>query len=171
MNCNDTEYKTDTIAFSNLLNMHFTNIGSSMAASIPPVDVSFENFKKNSNLSTFVLDDIDDNEMDDCIANLKNKATSGIHKIPIKFIKLARPIITPILTQLLNGCIAQEIFPETLKCSQIIPIPKIAAPRELGDFRPISLLPTFSKIFEKIIHARMMKFIEKFDDSTPTWFS
>ena len=52
------------------------------------------------------------------------------------------------------------IFPDVFKVSQVKPIPKTAAPKELGDFRPISLLNIFANIFKKILKDKIMEFID-----------
>ena len=46
---------------------------------------------------------------------------------------------------------ATGIFPDDFKVGQVIPIPKTLAPKELGEFRPITLLNLFSKVFEKVL--------------------
>ena len=74
---------------------------------------------------------------------------------------MAKVVIAPILANLFNKCINQEIFPEVFKSAIVIPIPKISSPKTMNDFRPILLLSIFSKIFEKIIADRMMSFIKK----------
>ena len=49
---------------------------------------------------------------------------------------MARVVLTPILTKLYNKCLQQECFPDEFKVGQVIPIPKISTPKELGEFRP-----------------------------------
>ena len=75
--------------------------------------------------------------------------------------ELAPSLLSTILTKLYNKCIENETFPQILKQSQIIPIPKINPPTSATDFRPISLLPTISKVFEKILHKKNPKFSHK----------
>jgi len=48
---------------------------------------------------------------------------------------------------------ANREFPNLLKIAQITPIPKITSPKSPNDYRPISILPTLSKVFETIITA------------------
>ena len=50
-------------------------------------------------------------------------------------------------------------FPVLFKVSKINPIPNLVTPKKLGEFRPISLINMFSKVFEKVMKDRMMKFI------------
>ena len=73
---------------------------------------------------------------------------------------MAASIIYPIFTKLHNQCFENKTFPDVFKIFPIIPIPKVNVPQHLHNFRPISLLPTFAKIFEKIIHNKMMSFID-----------
>ena len=94
------------------------------------------------------MTDIEETEVMDGISCLRTRAAPGLHGI----LKISKSLITPILVKLFNKCIEKEIFRDTLKQTQIIPIPKINSPTSFSDFRPISLLPTLSKIFEKIIY-------------------
>ena len=52
-------------------------------------------------------------------------------------------------------------YPDCLKISQIVPVPKCSSPSILSHYRPISVLPTVSKSFEKIIDARVSNFLNK----------
>jgi len=54
---------------------------------------------------------------------------------------------------------AKGEFPNLLKIAQITPIPKITSPKYLNDYRPISILPTLTKVFEKVIHSRLYSFV------------
>ena len=46
---------------------------------------------------------------------------------------------------------------------QVIPIPKILTPKELDEFRPISLLNLYLKIFEKLLKTKIMDFFDKYN--------
>ena len=69
------------------------------------------------------------------------------------------PLITSQLTYLCNKSISKGSFPTRLKYSQITPIFKKGDKTELTNYRPISLLTSFSKIFEKLIYTRLNKHI------------
>ena len=66
--------------------------------------------------------------------------------IPIVAIKVAQTVISPYLTTLYSSFFASGIFPKVLKISKITPIHK------KGNNRPVSTLPVFGKIFEKLIY-------------------
>ena len=53
------------------------------------------------------------------------------------------------------------IFPDVLKIARVIPLYKAESRSDISNYRPISLLPVFSKIFEKLIHSRLISFLEK----------
>ena len=101
------------------------------------------------------------------IHSLKTKASPGLHGISAKYFKISNTVVSPVLAKLFNKCLQEENFPDTLKQSQIIPVPKINSPTALTDFRPISLLPTISKIFEKILYNRMINYLTKYKILSP----
>ena len=101
------------------------------------------------------------NEVSCAIDNIKTKSAPGPDGIPPKLIKMAKAVLVPVLTKLYNKCLKEECFPDDFKLSHVILISKTAAPKELGDFRPVSLLNIFSKIFEKILKDQMLNFINK----------
>ena len=89
---------------------------------------------------------------------------------PIKFLKMACDVIAPVLTKLFNLCVQQSTFPKTLKEGCIIPIYKKGDPSISGNYRPISLLSPFSKIFEKCILNQLNSFFSKHNLINPNQF-
>ena len=88
------------------------------------------------------------------------KNTSGA--IPIKIVKLANKKICNDLANCINECIKQNKFPSELKIADIIPIFKKEDPLDKTNYRPISILPTVSKIFERILFNQLQRFSNKF---------
>lgn len=93
------------------------------------------------------------------LKSIKSQAV-GADNISIKMISTVMPYCLDFFRTLLNESINQGIFPEAWKISNIIPIPKIANPKSYNDLRPISLLPVFSKILEKIVAAQIKEYLE-----------
>ena len=81
---------------------------------------------------------------------LDNKKSNDTYDIPVHIIKLSKHIIAPVLTSIFNNCIAAGIYPDALKVAKVIPIHKSGDTSNPSNYRPISVLPHFSKIFEKI---------------------
>lgn len=92
---------------------------------------------------------------------IKNKSSSGWDNLSIKiFSKLSNSALE-VLVDAINFSFLNGEFPKCLKASIVIPIYKGGDYDTPSNFRPISLLPTLSKIIEKIIKNRMISFIQK----------
>jgi len=98
------------------------------------------------------------NEIRQIIASLKCKTTSNSYDIPAKFLKISTSSLSLWLSEFFNKCMAKGEFPNLLKIAQITPIPKITSPKSPNDYRPISILPTLFKVFEKLIYSRLYSF-------------
>ena len=71
--------------------------------------------------------------------------------IPVKVLKGSIETILPYVSQLIDHMLENNIFPGSLKLADVKPVHKKGDTTYTGNFRPISLLPTLSKIFERII--------------------
>ena len=89
-----------------------------------------------------------------------NKAI-GHDNIPAYYLKIAPFSIAPLLLILINYAFTNGIFPNNYKISKVILIHKNGDTSNPNNFRPISLLTCFSKIFEKIIFKRITCFLNK----------
>ena len=88
----------------------------------------------------------------------QNKSTSGTN--PTKVLQsLAKEICIP-LTDCINSAILNGKFPSELKMADVIPIFKKDDPFEKANYRPISLLPSLSKVYEKLIYQQLNIFFE-----------
>ena len=95
------------------------------------------------------------NEINKMIDSLKDKNSSGYDEISTKIIKISKPFIISPLINICNKMLAQGIYPERLKFSLIKPIYKSGDKSSPSNYRLISLLPVFSKIFKKVIYKRL----------------
>ena len=92
------------------------------------------------------------------------------YDIPVHIIKLSKHIIAPVLTTIFNNCIAEGIYPDALKVPKVIPIHKSGDTSNPSNYRPISILPHFSKIFEKILLKDLQSFLDKNNILCPNQF-
>jgi hypothetical protein len=81
----------------------------------------------------------------------------GYDEIPIKILKNSVHYITSPLTYIINRSLVTGIFPDRLKFSEIKPIYKKGDKNLISNYRPISLLTSFSTILEKVIYRRLCK--------------
>ena len=89
-----------------------------------------------------------------------SKSVGG--KIPVRSLKLAEAQCAPILTSLFNDALETGIFPSELKLADIVPCHKKDATTDKSNFRPVSLLPTISKVFERLMANQMLNFLDSF---------
>ena len=88
---------------------------------------------------------------------INNKAT-GIHGIPNRALKDSAEIIAPSLTDIFNLSLASKVFPDDLKVGKIAPVHKSGDKDQLNNYRPISVLPTVVRVFEKIIYGQLYEY-------------
>ena len=64
------------------------------------------------------------------------------------------------LTKLVNLSLRAAVFPDSLKIAKVLPVYKKGDKNDYGNYRPISLLPAFSKIFERVMYNQINNFVE-----------
>ena len=116
---------------------------------------SFLDYINTSTVSSIYLHECDSYEVQEIIHELENGKASDI---PIKLIKRASNVVSPLLSQYFNILMYKGIFPDEMKVGKITPIYKKDSEDELENYRPVSTLPLFGKIFEKIIYSRLYSF-------------
>ena len=148
----------DSSKVANYLNDHFSSVGSRMADNIECQNITTKDpldyIKKVVDKSLF-LNYTSSNEILDRISKLENKKSSGCDLISNYTLKSTSSIIAPYLETLYNCCIFNGVFPNAFKTAEVIPIYKGGDKEDCNNYRPISLLPTLSKIFEKILANRL----------------
>ena len=75
------------------------------------------------------------------------------------------------LTDCINGALSQGILPDSLKLANITPVHKKDETTDKENYRPVSVLPLFSKIFEKVIYDQLSQYLEKYLNSLFMLFS
>ena len=75
-------------------------------------------------------------------------------------VKLVIPCILKPLKHIFNNSLQKGVFPDSMKIARVIPIFKTGDAQKFSNYRPVSILPQFSKILEKIFHNRLMFFFE-----------
>ena len=89
-------------------------------------------------------------------------ATSQVtyNKSP-KFLKILLPEISDTLSNIFNESFALGVFPDHMKLAMITPIFKVGSKLDVSNYRPVSVLLTISKVLEKLMLARLTKYLNK----------
>lgn len=143
-------------------NTFFVSVGPDLAEKIkPPQGGANSKHKIDRNSSTIFLHDVTRIEIIDVVKNFKNKASIDENGIDMALIKKVIGEIVDPITHICNLSFKLGTFPTEMKTAKIIPIYKTGDKHLYTNYRPISLLPQFSKILEKLFVARLDSFIEK----------
>lgn len=93
------------------------------------------------------------------VYSIKSNAM-GLDGLPLIFIKMILPFIGPVLTHIVNFAFTSSTFPRAWKLSKVLPVHKKSRLRRLEDFRPISILPCLSKVFEILTKEQVISFLD-----------
>ena len=95
---------------------------------------------------------------DEILTIIKALDNGKASDFPIRILKKCAHILIPHLTMFYNKFIDVGIFPDILKVGQVTPIFKKGNTQLFQNYRPVSTLPCFGKIFEKVIYSRLYKY-------------
>ena len=102
------------------------------------------------------------NQVSEFINGLNPAKATCLDGIGPRILKLASTVLSPSITALINKSIETAKFPDQLKMAKLYPIHKGGSKSDPANYRPISILPTISKIFEKHINKHLVAFLNKY---------
>ena len=149
----------DGTSISHTFNKYFVELGKTLAREIPQSNVSPISFLNDTNSAGHVsskFHEIAPNNVQLLLQNVNTNKASGIDGISAKILKIAAPCISSSLTLIFNQSILTGVFSNDWKISKLIPIYKSEAKDETTNYRPISIISTVARIFEKLIYTRSM---------------
>ena len=111
--------------------------------------------------NSFSFTEIETDDVDKEICSLNSKKSGTQNDIPAKILKKCASSTAPTLQKPFNEILITGNFPDKLKLADIIPVFKKNNPLEKENYRPVSVLPVVSKIFERIMQKQVTLFTEK----------
>ena len=122
----------------------------------------YRHFLKNENPNSFFIKPTSEAEIVNLINELDSKKSTGPNSVPNFILKLIKFEISKPLKDIINLSFNKGKYIDILKISKVTPIFKEKGDElEVSNYRPISLLSNFNKIFEKIMHERVVSFLDK----------
>lgn len=94
------------------------------------------------------------------VKKFKSSVSQDVDGLSTNIVKSTIDIIAVPLTYLVNKCLMEGIFPDKLKIARTIPVYKKGNPSIASNFRPISILPAFSKVFETVMKNQLVAYLE-----------
>lgn len=150
-----------------ILNIYFASIGTELADRIPlayHLNSGNTLMYKDGHVHTETLTQFRHCTIDEVtklIDNLDADTSTGVDGISTKALKCIKNIIISPLVSCVNKCLDHGTFPDSLKLAKVSPIFKSGAKTDPSNYRPISVLPVISKIFEKIIYNRLIEYLNE----------
>ena len=92
--------------------------------------------------------------------HLKASTSEGLDNISTQILKQTMKEVATPLTHIVNLSLYHGIFPNDMKLAKIVPVFKNGNTKLFNNYRPISILPAFSKILDKIVCNRLLHFLE-----------
>ena len=146
------------------MNNYFSSIGESLAKNVPPSAKHFSEYLHDRcSINSFFFDPVTQPEIEREILSLPYNKAYGLYSCPTRLIKCAYCILSQPLADLINISVSCGIHPPQLKHAKVVPVYKSDDNTEPGNYRPISLLSVFNRIFEKVMYNRLIAFVEKND--------
>ena len=141
------------------INDHFTNVAQVLAQDIPVVDVNPESYLKPTDHS-FSLQIPTVNIVSNVLSKIDEKKATGLDMIPSKLLKMAANIVAPSLTSIFSKSILTGIYPNDWKTAKVTPLFIKGIKSDPNNYRPISVIPIISKVFERIIYNQLFHYLD-----------
>ena len=153
---------TDELDIANRFNDFFTNVGPNLAREIPNA-ISYLDYQLPGNYPhSFFLEPTCKNEVKNIIKTL-NKAAPGWDDLTHSVFLLISGNLEEPIQYIINLSFVQGVVPAEIKIGKVLPLYKAGDPHVFNNYRPISILPIISKIFEKLVHKRLVKYLKHYN--------
>ena len=158
---NENDEISDPNLIANKFNEFFVNVGPNLAMKFDDGSDEFYKFLKGNYCDSMFLYDTTCAEVNKEIDKMANKSSCGIDDINSKVVKHVAPYISLPLSHIFNLTFSTGKVPDELKVALVTPVYKSSDKNVFSNYRPISVLPCFSKILEKLMYKRLMNYVDR----------
>lgn len=138
-------------------------------SSISCDDSDYLNYRSDISprLNSFICQDITPEDIQRYIKKLNPRVSSGFDNINATVLKIVSNLHAHYIASLFNNLLNSGFFPDSLKISIVSPIYKKGDIEDLGNYRPISVLPLLSKVYESILKDRLFAYLNYINFFSP----
>ena len=158
---NNNILTSDPTEIANIFLEHFSKIGAKLANNIKPTSHKANNYLQQMTTQSIFFCPTDSHEILEIINKLKNKTSCAYDGISSKLLKAIKNEICHPISILVNKSLSEGVFPDELKLAKVVPIYKSKNKECIDNYRPISVLPAISKIYEKVVFKRLYSFLDR----------
>ena len=152
--------ETEPAKMAEQINVLFSMIADKLAENFPRQTP--DQTEKVRNQPKFHLQTTDEKEIEKLINNLSLASAIGNDGISPRVLKSAVKPLSILISELFNKSIISGIFPDDLKVARVSPTHKSGDRTDPGNYQLISVLPTISKLFERMAHRQLTHYLEKY---------
>lgn len=147
----------------NEFNNFFLTIAKKIEDTLPNPTIDLNEYLKKVQVNerTMFLSPVCREDVMYHINKLQSKTAKDIDDIDVRLVKTLKHQLAAPLLEVINSCLGCGVFPNKMKIARVVPVHKKGDPSILNHYRPIAILPTFSKILESIILEQMTSYIVK----------
>ena len=157
------------------MNDYFINAVANLEIEGPLPDPNFnciENFQNHPSIlkikemynitESFTFNKVMTREIELIINGLNKKSATVYYDIPAKILEKTSDIVSPIIRKIYENAKNNGNFPTPLKTGNVTPVHKKGETTNKENYRPISILPTVSKIYERNMYTQIQDYIDKY---------
>ena len=159
----------DELNIARIFNEYFGNVAENLDNILPVNNLNPLSFMSYDSTSSFFLSPVTEQECSSIINKLK-LTKQNKSNIPVKLFVDLHYIMLPSICEIINLSFMSGKFPNVLKIADVIPIFKKGDPKDCRNYRPISILPFLSKVFERCLYKRIYSYFINRQIITPSQF-
>ena len=149
----DNQEITDPVDIANRFCSYFSSIGPNLAKEIHS-SVFHRSFLSGHFCQSVFFNPVTPNELSEISNSFRSGKSAGHDRIPISIIKQSIQIIAEPLAHIINLAITRGIVPDQMKIARVVPLFKTGDRSLFTNYRPVSILPSFSKFLKKVVNSR-----------------
>ena len=145
------------------MNQYFCNIGEKLSSKIPTRKnpLLSGDVKINQHSKIFRFKNVDEVQIRRAMKSLKTSNGFGLDGISSYFLKVGMPVLASSLSTIFNNSLRCGVFPNCWKTARIAPIFKDGPENIKSNHRSVSVLPTVSRLFEKVLYGQLYQYLNE----------